>query len=199
MAMPAMKPATWDDLLALPEDVRAELIGGVIEVAPRPLFHHARAQGVVSNSIGGPFDYDRRGPGGWWIITETDIAISPYDIVVPDLAGWRRERMPTPPDTRPVTLAPDWVCEILSPSTARRDRTVKAELYLSAEVGHYWLIDPAARLLEAFASRDGAWVRLGAWSDGDAPRVAPFDAIALDVGGLFPPLPEPEDEEQTPG
>ena len=118
--------------------------------------------------------------------------MSPHDIVVPDLAGWRRERMPELPRIRPIDVVPDWVCEVLSPSNRRRDRVTKADLYLTAGMPYYWILDVEERTLEAFASKDGAWSRIGAWTDGAEPRVSPFDAIAIDVGALFPPpLEEP--------
>jgi Uma2 family endonuclease len=97
--------------------------------------------------------------------------------------------MPELPAERPIRVRPDWVCEVASPSNRWRDRGRKADLYLRFGVPHYWIVDPDERTLEAFVAREGAWVRLGAWTDGDEPRVPPFEAIALDVGGLFPPLP----------
>ena len=112
-----------------------------------------------------------------------------HEIVVPDLVGWRRERMPELPPERPIRTRPDWVCEVVSPSNRWRDRGRKADLYVRVRIPHYWIVDPEERTLEAFEAHDGAWVRLGAWTDGDTPRIAPFDAIALDVGGLFTPLP----------
>ena len=109
--------------------------------------------------------------------------------MVPDLAGWRRQRLPELPDTRPIDVLPDWVCEVLSPSHPRLDRIVKADLYLRSGIPFYWILDVNGRTLEAFAHHESGWLRLGAWTDGDTPRVEPFAAIELDVGALFPPLP----------
>jgi Uma2 family endonuclease len=186
---PARKLATYEDLLALPEDVRAEILGGEIVVMPAPLPRHNRIARAIGRFVGGPFDDDDgyEGPGGWWILPDVDVRLGAHDIVRPDVSGWRRARLASPWDVRPIDLAPDWVCEILSPSNAKLDRVDKAGLYASAGVPHYWIVDPAERILEAYALRDAAWLRLGAWSDGDVARIAPFDAIELDIGRLFPP------------
>jgi Uma2 family endonuclease len=186
---PAPRLATWDDLVRVHADDRRvhEVIGGSLEPAPRPLPRHGRAQAQLSGRLL-PFD---PGPpdGGWWIVVEPDVRLSPHDIVAPDLAGWRRSRMPALPDARPVDLVPDWLCEVVSPGRARQDRVRKANLYLRSGVPHYWIVDPDARTLEAFEAREGGWLRLGGWSDGDTVRIAPFEAVEIDVGGLFPPPP----------
>jgi len=181
--------ATYDDLLALPENVRAEVLSGKVVTSPARLPRHSKAQGSISRFVGGPFDDDdgRGGPGGWWIFVEVDVSLGAHDIVRPDLAGWRRERQPRPGAVRPIHVVPDWVCEVLSPATAARDRVTKRALYARAGVLHYWLIDPAARVLEALALRDGTWVEVGSYDDTSTARIAPFDAIELDVGRLFLP------------
>jgi Uma2 family endonuclease len=188
MAEVAPRRVTWEDLLATPEDgLTYEILDGELEAQPRPLPRHGRAQLFLGSELVGPFDDGRGGPGGWWIVAETDVMLGPQDIVAPDLAGWRRERMPEFPETRPVTVVPDWLCEVLSPTSGSRDRVRKAALYLRSGVPYYWLVDPEARTLEAYAAREAAWMRLGAWSDGDRPRIPPFDAIEPEVGRLFPP------------
>ncbi len=144
----------------------------------------------MSVRIGGPFDLGEGGPGGWWILMEPDVDLGPLDIVSPDLAGWRRERIPDFPPEQPIAVTPDWVCEVLSPKTARRDRTMKFDLYLRSGVPAYWLVDLELRTLEAFEAQNGRWVRLGAWTDGDKARIAPFEAIEIDIGTLFPPSKE---------
>ncbi|MFN8094658.1 MAG: Uma2 family endonuclease [Vicinamibacteria bacterium] len=153
--------------------------------AARPT--HGAVQGLVFADLAGPFYRGRGGPGRWWLVVEPDVELGPNDIVVPDLAGWRRTRLPDLPAERPVRLAPDWVCEVASPRNKWSDRGRKADLYLRASVPHYWIVDPEERTLEAFEARDGAWLRLGAWTDGDEPRIPPFEAIAFDVGGVLPP------------
>lgn len=186
---PAAKPATYDDLLALPEDVRAEVVDGQIVTAPSPLPEHSRAAGGLVRRIGGPFDEDhgRGGPGGWWILSEVDVQLGVHDIVRPDVVGWRRERLAEPWGVRPITVAPDWVCEILSPSNEAHERVTKAALYQRSGVPFYWLLNPLVRTLEAFKLVDEQWVRFGAYDDSDRARIAPFEEVELEVGVLFPP------------
>jgi Uma2 family endonuclease len=184
----ARRLATWEDLLATPDDGRKyEVLAGALEALPSPLPGHRFAQGVLVSELHAPFFGGRGGPGGLWILIEPDVFLGVNDIVSPDLVGWRRERMPAFPGTRPITTIPDWIAEVLSPSNERRDRVHKAELYLTAGVPFYWIVDVGERTLEAYQSQQGAWVRLGAWTDGDTPRIPPFEAIGVDVGSLFPP------------
>lgn len=189
---PPRRPATYEDLLAVPEDTKAEIIAGALEVLPSPLPRHANAQRALGRFLGGPFHDDdgQGGPGGWWLLPEVDVRLSPHDIVRPDMAGWRRPRLPDPWNARPIDVVPDWICEIASPSNARRDRIVKARLYGTARVSHLWLLDPEARVLEALVRDADRWVEAGRFGDGDVARIPPFDAIELDVGRLFPPLPD---------
>jgi Uma2 family endonuclease len=181
--------AGWEDLLALPEGGKGEVLAGELQVSPRPRPAHGRTQVILSARIGPPFDLGEGGPGGWWILIEPDVEFGPHDIVNPDLVGWRRERVPEFPTEQPVAIVPDWVCEVISPRTARRDRTVKADLYLRAGVPHFWLVDVELRTVEALEAQAGRWLRLGAWADGDRARIPPFDALEIDVGSLFPPTP----------
>ncbi|MGE0789065.1 MAG: Uma2 family endonuclease [Sandaracinaceae bacterium] len=191
MSEPAERSAsaTYDDLLALPEDVRAEVLAGQIVTTPAPLPKHARAQRSLARFVGGPFDDDdgRGGPGGWWILVEVAIRLETHEIVRPDLAGWRRERLPDPADVRPIDVPPDWVCEILSPTTAGRDRVHKRRLYARHGIPHYWIVDVDARTVEAFALDGDRWVLLGTWEDGDTIAIPPFEAIELEIGRLFFP------------
>src|SRR5690606_26082265 len=127
--LPANRPAVYADLLALPDGERGEVLAGEIVVSPAALPRHARAQGALGRFIGGPYDYDGGGPGGWWILPEVDVRFAEHDILRPDLAGWRRERLLDPWGTRPIDTIPDWVCEVVSPSNAAVDRVVKRRLY----------------------------------------------------------------------
>ena len=136
-------------------------------------------------SLVSPFGKGRGGPGGWWIIDEPELHLDD-EIVVPDLAGWRRERMPDYPDTAYFTLAPDWACEALSASTRKVDLHEKRPIYALAGVPYLWLVDPADRTLEAFELRDGEWVLIATAKDDDPVSVRPFDAITFSLGDLWP-------------
>jgi Uma2 family endonuclease len=184
----AAKLARYEDLLRLDEDVRAEILGGSIVVMPSPRPRHSKPQRALGRFVGGPFDDDDGfgGPGGWWIFIEVDIELGPHDVVRPDLSGWRRARLPEP-DQRPIRVVPNWVCEVISPSTGARDRVTKRQLYARHGVEHYWLVDPVARTLEALALRDGTWMDAGTFDDTATARIAPFQEIELPVGRLFLP------------
>ena len=145
----------------------------------------SRLRWTLGWKIGGPFDHDAGGPGGWWIIDEPEPHFG-EDILVPDVAGWRRERMPEYPETAYVTLAPDWVCEVLSASTRRLDLQGKRPIYAREEVRHLWFVDPTDRTLEAFELREGEWVLIAAAKDDDPIRIRPFDAITFSLGDLWP-------------
>jgi Uma2 family endonuclease len=199
MADPLPRPAGWAEILAAPPGVEVEVIGGELWTHARPRPEHGLAQVFLAASLAAPFGKGRGGPGGWWLINEPDVAFGAHDIVSPDIAGWRRERVPEFPRARRVAVRPDWVCEVLSPSTALRDRRDKAALYLEAGVPWYWLVDTRARLLEAFEATGGRWLRLGAWSEADVARVPPFDAVDLFVADLFPPPPGAEGAAAPPG
>lgn len=186
---PARELATYRDLFALPEDVRAEVLAGEIVAPPAPLPRHGRVVRTLGRYIGGPFDDDdgRGGPGAWWILPEVDVELSEHDVVRPDLSGWRRESLETPWDERPIRTRPDWVCEVLSPSNVRHDRVTKSALHAQHGVPFYWLIDPLERTLEAFALEGDGWKLRGSWADDGMARIPPFEAIELELKRLFPP------------
>ena len=144
-----------------------------------------RASSAIGGEIYGPFDRGRGGPGGWWIIDEPELHLG-EDILVPDLAGWRRETMPEIPDAAYCTVAPDWVCEVLSPSTRRIDLHEKRPIYARENVRRLWFVDPVARDLEAFELRKGEWVLIATAKDDDPVSVPPFDAITFNLGDLWP-------------
>ncbi|WP_437671310.1 Uma2 family endonuclease [Sorangium sp. So ce131] len=194
MGQPAEKPrrATYADLEAVPPNKVAELIGGVLHVLPRPAPRHARAASSLGIELGGPFDHGKNGPGGWWILDEPEIhfpdpaAAGEIDAVVPDIAGWRRERLPELPETAYFALAPDWICEVLSPSTEDVDREEKMPVYAREGVRHAWLVDPIQRTLEVFSLVPGeGWGPAALYRDAARVRVAPFDAIELDLSVLW--------------
>ena len=181
---PGARPATYDDLLALPEHVVGEIIGGELIVSPRPAPRHAIATSVLGGELGPPYHGGRGGPGGWWILDEPELHLG-EDVLVPDLAGWRRTRMPVVPDTAYFTLAPDWICEVLSPHTARLDRQKKLAVYARENVTHAWLLDPIQRTLEVLRLERGQWVIVSVYADDDEVRVEPFEATSLPLTRLW--------------
>jgi Uma2 family endonuclease len=176
--------ATYEDLLKVPNEKVAEIVDGELYVSPRPAAPHALAASVLGVDLGGPFHHGRGGPGGWWIVDEPELHVG-EDIVVPDLAGWRRERMPEFPKTAFFTLAPDWLCEVLSPSTERLDRARKLRVYAREGVGHVWLVNPEARTLEVYRSFEERWLLLATHASDAIVRAEPFDAIELDLLPLW--------------
>lgn len=186
----APKLATYEDLVALPAEVTAELLGGELVVQPSALFEHSEAQFGLGEQLRGPFHRGRGGPGGWWILGEIDVRFTAHDVVRPDVVGWRRERLVSPQGQRPIEVVPDWICEVLSPTGVQRDRVTKRQLYARHGVPFYWLVDPAAGILEAFVLERGRWVVSGTYDRTAIARVPPFEAIELVVGDLF--LPEAE-------
>ena len=190
MGDPAKRRATYEDLLTAPEHVVAEVVNGVLHTQPRPAAPHARASTRLGAELGGPFDRGKGGPGGWIILDEPELHLG-ADIVVPDLGGWRRERMPQlPMDAKYFTLAPDWICEVLSPGTQAFDRAEKMDVYAREGVRHAWLVDPLAKLLEVWRLEEGKpsggqWLRIGTWTGDALVRAEPFDAIELELAALW--------------
>jgi len=177
-----------DQLYSAPDHLVAELLGGELSLQPRPSTRHAQAATTLGEELGPPFKRGRGGPGGWIILDEPELHLG-ADILVPDLAGWRRERMPHLPDAAHITVAPDWACEVISPGTARLDRTKKLPIYAREQVQHVWLVDPIARTLEVFERQGELWLLLQIFAQ-DAPvRARPFDAIELDLSLLWADLP----------
>lgn len=178
------RTATYEDLVALPENLVGEMLGGRLITHPRPAPKHAVAFSGLGSELRNPFERGRGGPGGWWILLEPEIHLG-GDILVPDLAGWRRDRMPRLPETAWFPLSPDWVCEILSPGTARVDRAEKLPLYGRSGALHVWLVDPDLKTLEVFESRDGKWVLLTVLENDAAVSEPPFAAISFDLSSLW--------------
>ncbi len=177
--------ATYQDVLDAPAHRVAEIVDGTLYTHPRPAMPHALASSALGTDLSSPFQFGRGGPGGWWIIDEPELHLG-EEILVPDLAGWRRERMPDYPETAYVSLAPDWVCEVLSISTRRHDLHEKRPVYAREGVGHLWLIDPADRTLEAFELHEGQWLLIASAKDDDPVSIRPFDAITFSLGDLWP-------------
>lgn len=184
MSQPAPRRATYQDVLDAPENLVAELLGGVLYTHPRPAFPHATAASVLGMDLGSPFQRGRGGPGGWWIFDEPELHFG-EDVVVPDLAGWRRERMPEAPRGAYQELAPDWVCEVLSPSTLRVDRVLKLPIYARAGVPFVWLVEPLAQTLEVFRASDAHYLLLCTYGGADLVRAEPFEAVELDLAAVW--------------
>jgi Uma2 family endonuclease len=178
------KPATYADLEALPEHVVGELIGGELHVSPRPAFPHAVAGSRLGGELSVRFDRGSGGPGGWIILDAPELHFG-EDVLVPDIAGWRRERMPQPPRTAATSLAPDWVCELLSASTGALDRGAKLPVYAREGVRHVWLVDPGARTLEVFRLEGARYTLLVTHTGKARARAEPFEAIELELGFLW--------------
>jgi Uma2 family endonuclease len=186
VARASSKPATYADLEALPPNQVGEILRGVLYAFPRPAIRHAHAATVLGVDLGAPFGRGRGGPGGWLLLHEPELHFGD-DVLVPDRAGWRRERMQGADfaDAAFLTLAPDWLCEVLSPSTEAVDRGEKMPIYASRGVGHVWLLDPAVRTLEIFRL-DGESYRVVATHRDDAKvRAEPFDAVELELSALW--------------
>lgn len=184
--------ATWEDLKQVPEGQLAQIVEGVLIALPRPSVGHARVATELTGELHGPFGRGRGGPGGWVFLAEPELHFH-RNILVPDLAGWRRERMPELPaaDTAFLTLAPDWVCEVLSPRTASIDRVQKRRVYARERVAFLWHIDPIDRVLTAYAL-DGSDFRelgTGGGDEDSVVRVAPFEAMELELLSLWAPPP----------
>jgi Uma2 family endonuclease len=172
--------ATYEDLMQVPDHLVAEIIDGELVTSPRPAPPHTRAASVIGQDLA-PFDRTPGSPstlGGWWILDEPELHLGD-DVVVPDLAGWRRERMPRFPETAFFTLAPDWVCEVVSPRTGRIDRTRKMDLYARVAVRHLWIVDPLARTLEVYRLGDGHWMVASTHGGSDVVHAEPFAALPI--------------------
>jgi Uma2 family endonuclease len=177
-------PATYEDLRRVPEHRVAEILGGDLHVSPRPAAPHAIASSALGVEVGAAYQFGRGGPGGWWILDEPELHFAD-DVLVPDLAGWRRQRMPEKPTGAYFTLAPDWVCEVVSPATERLDRVFKLPVYAREGVGHAWLVNPLARTLEVYRLESVAWRLVGTYGDDAVVRAEPFEAVELDLLHLW--------------
>jgi Uma2 family endonuclease len=186
VAKTAQRPATYEDLLQVPDNLRAEIIEGELFTSPRPSPPHLHATSLLGGRIAMAFG-GGGGPGGWWILDEPELHLGP-DVIIPDIAGWRRERIPVLGRTPAAfTLAPDWVCEVLSPHTGRLDRMKKLPIYAREEIPYAWIVDPIVRMIEAFQLASGRWSLLGTFGGDDTVRIEPFDAIEFPLATLWLP------------
>jgi Uma2 family endonuclease len=178
------KNATYDDLREVPDHFVAEMFDGDLYTSPRPALPHTRAASLLGAALTAPLDQGRNGPGGWLLLDEPELHFG-NDVLVPDIAAWRRARLPALPAAAYLTLAPDWVCEVLSPSIERLDRGEKLRVY-AQRVTYVWLIDPSPHALEVLTlDRRGQWTKHGAFEGRANVRAVPFDAIELELGALW--------------
>ena len=194
------RPAVLRDLDRLPRTWRGEIIHGTLYAFPRPRGPHQRAETRIAGDIDGPFDRGRGGPGGWIILEEPGIELPDAPEFSPDIAGWRRERLPKLPRNKAIALAPDWVCEVLSPRTRSYDQLVKRRFYAGIGVQHLWYVDPLDRTVIASRLESGRWVELGIWGNEDRACIEPFDAVELDLAAWWEDVEvgSEEDEEASP-
>jgi Uma2 family endonuclease len=181
--------ATYEDLLKVPENLIAELIDGELYTWPRPAGPHARFSSVLGMEIGPPYDLGRNGPGGWWILDEPELHLG-KNVLVPDLAGWRRERMPKIPSDQRFVIEPDWVCEMITTASAAVVRAKKSRIYAKCGVPWLWLVDPEYRVLEPYKLIDGFWTTRCAFTGDDVFRADPFPEAEIDLASIWGPTPE---------
>jgi len=181
---PLKKNATYDDLREVPDHFVAEMFDGDLYASPRPAIPHTHAASLLGATLTGPFHQGRNGPGGWLILDEPELHFG-NDVLVPDIAGWRRERLPAIPNVAYLTLAPDWICEVVSPSTEHIDRGKKLRIYAREGVPHAWLVDPLRQSLEVLALESGSLEPIGEHRGAVTVRARPFDAIELELGELW--------------
>ncbi|MEW6364674.1 MAG: Uma2 family endonuclease [Acidobacteriota bacterium] len=187
MGEPARRFATYEDLLQVPDHMIAEIIDGELVTSPRPGARHTLASSVIGADLVGHLG---RGPGGtggatgWWILDEPELHLGVH-ILVPDLAGWKRERMPQVPDVAFFTLAPDWVCEVVSPRSSRMDRVRKKRIYAREGIGWLWIVDPNAQTLEVSRRAGDLWQDAGSFEATDTARAEPFSEIEIDLAGWW--------------
>jgi Uma2 family endonuclease len=186
MAMPlsVRRAATYEDLKEVPPHAVAEIVDGELYASPRPGAPHARTSSRLGGALDGPFDRGRGGPGGWIILDEPELHIL-GQVLVPDLAGWRRTRMPQMPHVAAFELAPDWICEVISPSTEALDRSLKVPRYAEAGVEFAWIIDPLGRSLEVYQRREVSFRLVAQHRDSALIRAVPFDAVEIELGALW--------------
>ena len=181
---PLDRPATYEDLMMVPDIMVAEIVDGELHASPRPAPRHAHAGSSLGGHLLPPFNQGRGGPGGWRILYEPELHFG-RDVLVPDWAGWRRERMPHLPETAYFSLPPDWICEIVSPSTASLDRSKKLGIYARESVQHAWLIDPIAGTLEVMRLDGGRWTILATHAGSEVVRAEPFQDVELELQALW--------------
>ncbi|MFH0824641.1 MAG: Uma2 family endonuclease [Pseudomonadota bacterium] len=185
MSEPAKTRASYEDLYGIDENAIGQIIDGELIVSPRPSRGHAFAASMLTIGVGPAYGMGgTRGPGVWIILFEPEIKLS-EDILVPDLAGWKEDRLPREEETNWISVSPDWVCEIISDSSIRVDRIRKTAIYAREGIPYFWVIDPRYHTLEVFRLESGRWTVLGTFADDDKVRAEPFQEVEIDLGRLW--------------
>jgi Uma2 family endonuclease len=184
MSERVLEHATYADLMQVPDNMVAELIDGELYTSPRPGRAHTNSASTLGMIIGPPFHLGRSGPGGWWIFDEPEVHFG-KNVLVPDLAGWHRARLPITPENHVFDVVPDWVCEVISPSSGRLDRIKKMPIYAREGVPYAWIVDPVQQTLEAYRLVDDSWQLFATHCEDEVVRVAPFDAIEIELSLLW--------------
>jgi Uma2 family endonuclease len=182
--MTVKRRATYEDLLKVPDSMVAEIVDGELYASPRPAPRHSVAASVLVTNLNGPFQQGKGGPGGWWILMEPELHMAD-DVLVPDIAGWKREHLPQIPDVAYFTIPPQWICEVVSPSTAKLDRTKKLAIYARERVAHAWLVDPLQRTQEILRRDGDRWVAVATHRDAETVRAEPFDEVAIELPAVW--------------
>lgn len=185
MAQALEKPATYADIEALPPNIVGEILFGTLVTHPRPTRRHGGASSVLGMITGNPYQLGMGGPGGWIFVDEPELHLGPH-IAVPDIAVWRRERMSEPADKAIFEVAPDWICEVLSPATEKYDRGDKRKIYAMHDVNHLWHVDPRVKSLEVFRRQERDWLLTDTFFDNDEVKAAPFTELEFALGLLWP-------------
>jgi Uma2 family endonuclease len=181
------KTATYEDLLAVPDNKVAEILDGELFASPRPALRHAHAASSLGGELLSQFQHSGGGrPGGWWILFAPELHLG-EDVVVPDFAGWRRTRLAVIPDAPWLDVAPDWACEIISPSTESIDRGRKLRIYAREGVSHLWLVNPIAKTLEVYRLSESNWLLVRTHIGDEVVRAEPFEAVVLEIGRWWLP------------
>lgn len=184
MTLTAPRAATYADIEALAPNLVGEIIDGGLVTHPRPSPRHAEASARLASELDGPFRKGQGGPGGWRFMIEPELHLGPH-VLVPDIAGWRHERLPKLPDTAYLEVMPDWICEVLSNGTERYDRGAKRTIYAAFGLAHYWLVDPRTQVLETFELRGTDWLLCGTFTDADTVTAPPYEACPIELGGIW--------------
>ena len=178
--------ATYQDVLNAPPHMVAEILQGKLYMNPRPAMPHSRVTSALHLALAKHYQKEDGGPGNWTFYFEPELHLD-SEILVPDLAAWRYETMPSDPLGPYATIAPDWICETLSPSTRHIDVFHKRDIYASKGVKHLWFLDPDNRTLEGFQLLENSrWQLLSALDGNVEVSIPPFESARFSLDVLWP-------------